>query len=272
MSSVGCQDSRHVFVFHCNWKDQHRKCCGERVEIAYLTECAHVFCVSHAKQWFSSNIECPICRNGVPVRVIKVDFTQSEKRKNSILLGCEPSDVLIAADRALNFWASQKSSEFDNYSESEAQMQARELRMKGYYANRKEDVGKTIEALAEGRRRLDEQLQEALARRDGLRIECEHLQSKVGQVKRSCTSLTTVQNSRPPQGAQRFHSGGESLEVGGDAHRHTDAPSGFQLRRPAPNLGTSLSSSARRGLAFSGSITPGLFRPGISGRTRQRLL
>ncbi|CAE8700545.1 unnamed protein product, partial [Polarella glacialis] len=68
---VDVQDEHEVLALHCNFVQQNGRPCACRTDVGWLTCCAHLFCSNHAKEWFGSNMDCPLCKTGEAVNVMK---------------------------------------------------------------------------------------------------------------------------------------------------------------------------------------------------------
>lgn len=97
-------------AFKCNLQE-----CEERLaqSLGYC-DCGHVFCVQHAKDWFRSHKDCPVC--GERVRVRWADFATERERA---LVGCSPEAMLKALEEGMRFWTQQKELERRQKEESQ---------------------------------------------------------------------------------------------------------------------------------------------------------
>mmetsp|Transcript_70323 Transcript_70323/g.139412 ORF Transcript_70323/g.139412 Transcript_70323/m.139412 type:complete len:297 (-) Transcript_70323:146-1036(-) len=103
-----------LLVFHCNFPTKGKEqLCNRPLEDAWVTACSHIFCYSHAKEWFQTNNDCPVCRSG-RVNVLRVNLSQASvtRRGRMALLGMTPTEVMQATQTALSFWVDQKVYEF----------------------------------------------------------------------------------------------------------------------------------------------------------------
>lgn len=100
-------------LVHCNHVSKTGEACNSTLEEAWVTGCSHVFCCEHAKEWFQSHEDCPICRDG-RVKLMRMDLSRvaAKRRGRMLLLGMTPQEILQATETALNFWVDQKSCEF----------------------------------------------------------------------------------------------------------------------------------------------------------------
>eukprot|EP00427_Karlodinium_veneficum_P021169 CAMPEP_0169113202 /NCGR_PEP_ID=MMETSP1015-20121227/28070_1 /TAXON_ID=342587 /ORGANISM="Karlodinium micrum, Strain CCMP2283" /LENGTH=293 /DNA_ID=CAMNT_0009175345 /DNA_START=71 /DNA_END=952 /DNA_ORIENTATION=+ len=95
--------------FRCNFRKPGEKCCTRLANEGWVTACSHIFCQEHAKEWFTTNDDCPICRQG-HVKMMKLDMpiTDVKKRRKSDVMGMNPNEITEACTTALNFWTDQK--------------------------------------------------------------------------------------------------------------------------------------------------------------------
>lgn len=96
--------------FKCNLQECEERLAGS---LGYC-DCGHVFCVQHAKSWFSSHKDCPVC--GEKVRVRWADFATERERA---LVGCSPEAMLRALEEGMRFWTQQKELERRQREESQ---------------------------------------------------------------------------------------------------------------------------------------------------------
>lgn len=98
--------SAEFYGLRCNFSDDRCKQCKENIKEAWVTNCSHVFCFRHAKEWFSNKETCPVCRNG-HVKVVRFDLGAKKRERNAVL-GMTPPELIQAAESALSFWVRQK--------------------------------------------------------------------------------------------------------------------------------------------------------------------
>ena len=130
-----------------------------------------MFCQEHAKLWFPSNMECPVCQTGEAVRVIKVDFNRPRREKELALLGLLPGEALQAASEAFRFWSFQKALEHDWSQHEHADLQLQGRRLKTALTDRGNAADIALYQLSKKGTSLSRELTKAAARRDFLQEE-----------------------------------------------------------------------------------------------------
>lgn len=186
---VDSQNPDELLALHCNFVLLNGRPCACRIDVGWLTNCSHLFCAEHAKEWFASNVDCPVCHGSGAVRVLKVDFNRPSKERNLAMMGFLPSQVFQAASEAFGFWAQQKMLEHDWQAEVSKKSQVREARLRGTYQERAREVSKVIEALTQKKTKLKQQLREMLAHGEQLKEQAAEVSARLVHVQRCCTML-----------------------------------------------------------------------------------
>mmetsp|Transcript_63596 Transcript_63596/g.200980 ORF Transcript_63596/g.200980 Transcript_63596/m.200980 type:complete len:287 (-) Transcript_63596:80-940(-) len=185
---VDVEKQEEVLALHCNFAQQEGRPCARRIQVGWLTSCSHLLCPEHAKEWFASNVECPVCRSGA-VRMLKVDFRRPRRERNLAMMGFLPSQVFQAASEAFEFWAQQKMLEHDWQMEAGARLQAREDRLRSAYQERATEVERVMTMLSQKKQELTERLHDAAAHGNALQTEAAEARKKIERVKRRCAVL-----------------------------------------------------------------------------------
>lgn len=176
-------------AFHCNFMVQTGRPCGCQVREGWVTSCAHIFCEKHAKEWFNSNMDCPVCCNGKHPRVMKMSFERSPKTDSQRVLGLFPNEILQAAGDALEFWAHQKSQELIWDKQASARFHASEAQLQRQRRELQEQVTKAVTELQERRQLLKQELSDSLARRDKVESKLRAAKEHLRRVTCQCAAL-----------------------------------------------------------------------------------
>jgi len=228
---VDIQDTSELLALHCNYPQKSDRPCACRVEVGWLTSCAHLFCTEHAKQWFASNVDCPVCRAGGPVRMLKVNCKRPRKERNLAMLGFLPSQVFQAASEAFEFWAQQKMLEHDWQAEASVKLEARESRLRGTYQERAMEVERVISQLSEQKYALEQRLCDMTSRGDALRVQAEEAQVRLERLRRRCEALEAADDGW--RAAPAWRGGVGNGPSGGAASATPGAPMGVPPPPPA---------------------------------------
>jgi len=182
-----------VMAYHCNFILQDGRPCAKRIVTGWVTNCSHLFCEMHAKEWFASNVECPVCRRGGgAVRVLKVDFQKSRKQPRTAMIGFLPTQVFQAAGDAFSFWVEQKMQEHDWQTDVGKKLVMRLSRLQGTFRERMAEISNIIGTLSTKKKRLNSRLSIVLAQGEQLSTQRDQLSQKLSQIQRRCSSLQSV--------------------------------------------------------------------------------
>lgn len=166
-------------LFHCNYvgDDGHR--CPQPLDEGWITACSHVFCGCHAKAWFRSHDNCPVCRNG-PVKLVRMESSAAVRRRGrTALLGLTPPEVVRATEVAINFWLDQKLFELSSEGRHQAEQQERHRNLEEAVRSRLGDAQEAARRLETEQLGLKRRLQEASSEGQRLQAELARLQAEV---------------------------------------------------------------------------------------------
>mmetsp|Transcript_9777 Transcript_9777/g.25656 ORF Transcript_9777/g.25656 Transcript_9777/m.25656 type:complete len:322 (+) Transcript_9777:68-1033(+) len=191
----------HFLAFHCNFMSASGEPCRQRItQEGWLTGCVHLLCVEHAREWFSSNVDCPVCKDGRAVRVLKLDFCSIRKEAKLRVIGFSPRQVLEAAMEAIEFWASQKALEVGWQTDVDAKLALRHRRLHDVYNDKSAEAVAATRALqgrcADARTRL----QETLLQRDRLMTMLEQTKARLLRIRRSCAAVQRAEGPASESG------------------------------------------------------------------------
>eukprot|EP00747_Dinoflagellata_sp_TGD_P168327 gnl/TRDRNA2_/TRDRNA2_194477_c0_seq1.p1 gnl/TRDRNA2_/TRDRNA2_194477_c0~~gnl/TRDRNA2_/TRDRNA2_194477_c0_seq1.p1 ORF type:complete len:290 (+),score=56.52 gnl/TRDRNA2_/TRDRNA2_194477_c0_seq1:71-940(+) len=110
--------AQDFLALKCNYRidvDGKPGICGKAIDgEAWVTNCSHIFCPDHARQWFRADDRCPICldKEG-KVRLAKMNASKASVATCATsLIGFSPPDVQAAFSASLRFWMEQKLEDF----------------------------------------------------------------------------------------------------------------------------------------------------------------
>lgn len=149
-------------AFRCNFTEQGGKACSAILSEGWVTSCSHLICMQHAKEWFESNDDCPVCRNGA-ARLLRVDLSQamSKRRRCMSLVGMTPPEIMQASETALNFWLDQKVFEFQQDAKRQTVLGDRYKKTEELVKERLVESENACNGLQEERRVLELRIEEA---------------------------------------------------------------------------------------------------------------
>lgn len=174
--------------FHCNFQGADGKCCGTALtERGWITACSHLFCDSHAREWFVSHEDCPICR-GPPVKLVNADFSD-HKRKRTMLVGLTPLEAMQAVDISLSFWIGQKELEFNRTRDHTKQMSEHLKKVESGIKESLASLETTCNALESERRHLQKQVKDSEAEQKQTENELKALEVEVKEAEAQSIEL-----------------------------------------------------------------------------------
>eukprot|EP00929_Paragymnodinium_shiwhaense_P071247 TRINITY_DN36233_c0_g1_i1.p1 TRINITY_DN36233_c0_g1~~TRINITY_DN36233_c0_g1_i1.p1 ORF type:complete len:400 (-),score=74.72 TRINITY_DN36233_c0_g1_i1:341-1540(-) len=149
-------------AFRCNYAGKDgEQCTQELLEDTWVTQCSHVFCPKHARQWFEGHDDCPVCRQGA-VKLVRMNFGPSNGRnsKRMSLVGMTPMEIMAASETALNFWVDQKALEFQKRAKRKVAMTERQKKMEEVIRDRLKIAEDMCNRLEEDQKDLQRKIDE----------------------------------------------------------------------------------------------------------------
>mmetsp|Transcript_93716 Transcript_93716/g.146261 ORF Transcript_93716/g.146261 Transcript_93716/m.146261 type:complete len:323 (+) Transcript_93716:49-1017(+) len=244
--------------YRCNFRMPGGGCCKAPLNGEFwVTACSHVFCFDHAKQWFTNNDSCPVCRKD-SVKMMRLDLSkpESKKMRKLKLASMDPNDVVEACRKALHFWIDQKSFEIR---EAHKQRQEVEQRQRTQAPSCKT---RTCEAecdeMRQQKRKLEAQLAEMEQRNDFAEKKLKTLKEDRANIERMCSQIsprTKISESPFTKESPQYNAH--------PRHRSMGCESGFSIKSRSVPL------SCRRTLEFESNLglddhnpTPSLLKKG----------
>eukprot|EP00930_Biecheleria_cincta_P076844 TRINITY_DN64066_c0_g1_i1.p1 TRINITY_DN64066_c0_g1~~TRINITY_DN64066_c0_g1_i1.p1 ORF type:complete len:271 (-),score=56.33 TRINITY_DN64066_c0_g1_i1:52-864(-) len=263
---VDVQDDNEVLAFHCNFMEHAGKPCARRTDSGYLTSCSHLFCDEHAKSWFASHVDCPLCKDGGAVRIVKVDFSRPRRQVDLAMVGFSPEEILQAASEAFGLYSSQKMLEHDWQTEAGLRLKACKHRLQQSVEHQLDRARTAYEGLSQQNGQLKEELRKAQFRRGRLQDEVGKAGKRLAELDRSCAHQGHTEKEvwSEPKIAKPAHLRRRPLE---------------QESAESTVMGSKLLSMAGASCAVPSSwqrsmfsMTPGLLASASGGRRQRRRL
>eukprot|EP00928_Gymnodinium_smaydae_P070281 TRINITY_DN54153_c0_g1_i1.p1 TRINITY_DN54153_c0_g1~~TRINITY_DN54153_c0_g1_i1.p1 ORF type:complete len:402 (-),score=93.26 TRINITY_DN54153_c0_g1_i1:239-1360(-) len=159
-SSSAATTMQEFLAFRCNFVSRDGAPCTQVLSEAWVTQCSHVFCAHHAREWFGTNDDCPICRDG-RVKMVRSDFSRSgsARRRNMSLVGLTPLDIMQASETALNFWVNQKVFEHRKLGSHHGKMVEHHKKMEEVIKQRLKEVETSCNKLEDEQRDLQKKIE-----------------------------------------------------------------------------------------------------------------
>lgn len=154
-------EQRHeLLVFHCNFATKG-ELCRHPLKEGWVTACSHLFCYEHAKEWFQSHNDCPVCRCG-KINLIRMDLSQAsvKRRGRMSLIGMTPPEIIQASETALNFWVDQKVFEFHMKGKRQNQLINQQKSIEEHIKTKLREAEATCNALEAEQQQLQQQIDE----------------------------------------------------------------------------------------------------------------
>eukprot|EP00441_Pelagodinium_beii_P047229 CAMPEP_0197621132 /NCGR_PEP_ID=MMETSP1338-20131121/1761_1 /TAXON_ID=43686 ORGANISM="Pelagodinium beii, Strain RCC1491" /NCGR_SAMPLE_ID=MMETSP1338 /ASSEMBLY_ACC=CAM_ASM_000754 /LENGTH=206 /DNA_ID=CAMNT_0043190485 /DNA_START=212 /DNA_END=832 /DNA_ORIENTATION=+ len=142
-------------------------------------------------------MECPLCRGGQAVRVMKVDFDRPRRARDLSMVGFLPGEIFEAASEAFSFWASQKTIEHDWQAEAGSKLVGRRERLEQTVDERLQQATSVFNDLTHEKSALAAKLLAAQVQRDKLKAE-------VAAKRQGARASHSLQWS-PPKAQRPFH-------------------------------------------------------------------
>lgn len=189
MMPIDTQNRKEVLAFHCNFNLPNGRPCACQLDVGWLAGCSHVFCDAHAREWFSENVDCPVCQNSNAVRTMKVNFTFTATERKIKMIGFAPSEVLDAASKAFDWWASQKLMENTWIDKAVGKLQQHEHRMREGFQTRRQQAIQIMESLKQKEQILQKKLNDTVAVNDSLKSERDKVRARLKELKQKRAAL-----------------------------------------------------------------------------------
>lgn len=182
---VDVQDDNEVLAFHCNFVGQNGRPCACRTDSGYLTSCSHLFCDEHAKSWFASHVDCPLCKDGCAVRIVKVDFSRPRRQVDLAMVGFSPEDILQAASKAFRLYSHQKMLEHDWQADAGHRLKACKHKLQQSVEHQLDRAKAAYEGLSQKNVQLKDDFRKAQFRRGRLQDELGKASRRLGELNRN---------------------------------------------------------------------------------------
>lgn len=153
------QPHMEFLQYHCNFIMPNKECCGKTVGTGWITACSHLFCQEHAKEWFTTNNECPICRAGA-VKLVHLSFSRGshDRKTRTTMVGMLPTEIILATEVGLQFWLDQKVHEYQARQEQQIQLQQKQKGMEDHIRRELEVSEKTCEKMEDEHQQILHQI------------------------------------------------------------------------------------------------------------------
>lgn len=234
--------------FHCNFIGQSGEACKQAIEDGWVTQCSHVFCFQHAKEWFADHDDCPICRGDQRVKMVRMNFSraQAQRRSRMSLVGLTPQDIIRASENALNFWVDQKVFEFHNIQRRNVSLVEHHKKVEDSVRQRLKVAEDSCNGLEAETRDLQKKIEETDAGNAKAEQEVQRLKRQIAEAEEQYYSL--VQRRHASHRMEFFQRPLMSEAAPGSARR---APQSMGLRGEAPRDERDRTTSAFGGGAFA---------------------